>query len=392
MSLNSQSLLTISNLSRPLKESDIVTPEEGRLVANQLNAPYYETSAYTGFGIDETFENVIRAALIGRRQQRFWMTNLRHVRDCHLQEPCCPPRPPRPMPRVAESQFRLELSSIGRRKEYTDVEFADNHGGSILCHKILLVAASDIFYALFTHQPYEDSSCHNNAQQPVGTSSRGYKRLSKCSSDMSIARSICDLESSERKCFNDDSLLEMRKQSLRHILGAYPILSLDTLRFLKHSFSKSNKLFSYTKLSDSKSKLRFIQEKLITFYRNVKNLRSSPSSKETRQSLVCFGKNIPLNVLEDYILIVYMLIVDELSQASLAHIATCLHYLDFVDFEPPSTLAELDANLKTYIGKHKISIFIKRLAFFGLEKGLFSGKLLFSILFCKYCLPTTLSL
>ena len=33
----------------------------------------------TYFGVDEVFENAIRAALCARRQQRFWMTNLKRV-------------------------------------------------------------------------------------------------------------------------------------------------------------------------------------------------------------------------------------------------------------------------------------------------------------------------
>ena len=40
---------------------------------------YYETSVLTFFGVNEVFENAIRAALCARRTQRFWMTNLRRV-------------------------------------------------------------------------------------------------------------------------------------------------------------------------------------------------------------------------------------------------------------------------------------------------------------------------
>ena len=46
-------------------------PEEARSVARELNIPYYETSVLTYFGIDEVFENAIRAALCSRRQQRY---------------------------------------------------------------------------------------------------------------------------------------------------------------------------------------------------------------------------------------------------------------------------------------------------------------------------------
>ena len=38
-------------------------PEEARAVARQLGIPYYEASVLTYFGIDQVFENAIRAAL-----------------------------------------------------------------------------------------------------------------------------------------------------------------------------------------------------------------------------------------------------------------------------------------------------------------------------------------
>ena len=46
---------------------------------------YFETSVLTFFGVNEVFENAIRAALCARRNQRFWMTNLRRVLKPHLQ-------------------------------------------------------------------------------------------------------------------------------------------------------------------------------------------------------------------------------------------------------------------------------------------------------------------
>ena len=53
---------------RRVIETDIVMPEEARTVARELGVPYYETSVLTYFGIDEMFENAIRAALCTRRQ------------------------------------------------------------------------------------------------------------------------------------------------------------------------------------------------------------------------------------------------------------------------------------------------------------------------------------
>ena len=65
--------------ARQVREKDLVIPEQGRAVAKELGIPYYETSVLTYFGVNDVFENAIRAALCSRRQQRFWMTNLRKV-------------------------------------------------------------------------------------------------------------------------------------------------------------------------------------------------------------------------------------------------------------------------------------------------------------------------
>ena len=57
----------------------------GRAVAKEMGMPYFETSVLTFFGVNEVFENAIRAALCSRRTQRFWMTNLRRVLKPALQ-------------------------------------------------------------------------------------------------------------------------------------------------------------------------------------------------------------------------------------------------------------------------------------------------------------------
>lgn len=60
-------------------------PDEARAVAKELDIAYYESSVFTYFGVNEVFENAIRAALIARRHQRFWMTNLKRVQRPLLQ-------------------------------------------------------------------------------------------------------------------------------------------------------------------------------------------------------------------------------------------------------------------------------------------------------------------
>lgn len=62
-------------------------PDQGRALAHELGIYYYETSVFTYYGVNEVFENAIRAALIARRQQRFWMTNLKRVQRPLLQVP-----------------------------------------------------------------------------------------------------------------------------------------------------------------------------------------------------------------------------------------------------------------------------------------------------------------
>lgn len=70
---------------RATRKSDLVMPDEARSVARELGVYYYETSVFTYYGVNEVFENAIRAALMARRQQRFWMTNLKKVQRPLLQ-------------------------------------------------------------------------------------------------------------------------------------------------------------------------------------------------------------------------------------------------------------------------------------------------------------------
>ena len=70
---------------RQVRERDLVMPEKARAVARELGLPYYETSVLTYYGVDELFENAIRAALCARRNQRFWMAGLKKVLQPALQ-------------------------------------------------------------------------------------------------------------------------------------------------------------------------------------------------------------------------------------------------------------------------------------------------------------------
>lgn len=60
-------------------------PDQARAIARELGIHYYETSVLSYYGVNEVFENAIRSALMARRQQRFWMTNLKKVQRPLLQ-------------------------------------------------------------------------------------------------------------------------------------------------------------------------------------------------------------------------------------------------------------------------------------------------------------------
>jgi len=45
---------------RPIRECDLVMPEQARAVAKEIGAPYYETSVFTYYGVNTVFENGIR--------------------------------------------------------------------------------------------------------------------------------------------------------------------------------------------------------------------------------------------------------------------------------------------------------------------------------------------
>lgn len=363
---------------RPLRECDILTPDQGRQVAKEMNAPYYETSVFTGYGVKEVFENVIRSALISRRHQRFWMTNLKHVRSCLLQEPYCPPRPHSPQLKVPESQYEKDMRSLLSRQAYTDVVFVHNTA-SIHCHKIVMVAASEIFHTLFTYH-------HYNQAKGQTMSSNTDRTLTKCASDISIASSVDEFDRQKHKLFNDDSLLDVRmSRQLKNLFSAsilFPLLNFDTSKLFKHSFAKHHKLFACSKVSQSKHRFKLLQQKLITVYKNVKDPRSEENAalKSKSKSVISFGTNIPFDALQSYILLLYSFNWSSVEGDSFL---MAIRYLDLIEFpfisfttEDSSDHDVLLCKLKKYIDEVKCGIFTKRFVFFGIEKGLFSGKLI----------------
>lgn len=133
---------------RPVRESDILTPEQGRSVAKEIGASYYEVSVLNYYGVNEVFENVIRAALIERRRQRFWMTNLKKVQRPLLQIPFCPPKPPPPEIHIHPSHWEEDCFTLLEIQAHVDVIFRVGNVG-ITAYKFMLSAASPVLYKLF---------------------------------------------------------------------------------------------------------------------------------------------------------------------------------------------------------------------------------------------------
>ncbi|XP_067013129.1 rho-related BTB domain-containing protein 1 isoform X4 [Anabrus simplex] len=132
---------------RPTRKSDLVMPDQARAIAKELGIYYYETSVLTYYGVNEVFENAIRAALIARRQQRFWMTNLKKVQRPLLQAPFRPPKPLPPELYVAASTFVENMQSLWLHQAYTDVIFVAGSVG-FSAHRFVLAAASPTFHRL----------------------------------------------------------------------------------------------------------------------------------------------------------------------------------------------------------------------------------------------------
>ncbi|KAH8300381.1 hypothetical protein KR018_000825 [Drosophila ironensis] len=135
---------------RAALKSDLVMPDEARAVAKELGVAYYETSVFTYFGVNEVFENAIRSALIARRQQRFWMTNLKKVQKPLLQAPFRPPKPPPPEVTVMVGNYRQDIYNMFLSQAYTDLVLVGSGGAKFAVHRFMLAAASIIFQRLLS--------------------------------------------------------------------------------------------------------------------------------------------------------------------------------------------------------------------------------------------------
>ncbi|CRL03470.1 CLUMA_CG016254, isoform A [Clunio marinus] len=157
---------------RAARKSDLVMPDEARAVAKELGIVYYETSVFTYFGVNEVFENAIRAALIARRQQRFWMTNLKRVQRPFLQLPFRPPKPTPPEVSVLTGSHPKDMLNMLHAQCYTDLVLV---AGNIrfAVHRFMLASNSNAFHRLLSMDLTSDMGARSSSESSMVSSTFG---------------------------------------------------------------------------------------------------------------------------------------------------------------------------------------------------------------------------
>lgn len=130
---------------RAARKSDLVMPDEARAVAKELGIPYYESSVLTYFGVNEVFENAIRAALINRRRERFWMTNLKRVQRPLLQAPFRPPKPTASEMSILTGTYSKDMLNLLNLEYYTDLVLVVGNS-RFKVHRFILQNSSNAFH------------------------------------------------------------------------------------------------------------------------------------------------------------------------------------------------------------------------------------------------------
>ena len=144
-----------TNFSQKIRECTIVTPRIGRQIAQEIGAYYYECSVLTMSGLQDVFQNVIRAALCNQRAKRLLSKQLRKVLPPQLQVPEKPPRPQTPVIEVPPSTYHSDLTTLLESQFYFDVVFVVE-GRQIKAHKAVLIAAGCKSPMLFGVQPIDE--------------------------------------------------------------------------------------------------------------------------------------------------------------------------------------------------------------------------------------------
>jgi len=123
-----------------------VLPEVCRNIATKLGAFYYETSVLEGFGVEEVFTNVLRAALINKRNRHFWMglTSLKHVNRPSFQAPHPVPQPKPPNIKPFQLIVDIDFSALVDSDTFVDVIFLVQ-GVRVGAHAACLAISSQVF-------------------------------------------------------------------------------------------------------------------------------------------------------------------------------------------------------------------------------------------------------
>ncbi|KAM4781395.1 rho-related BTB domain-containing protein 2-like [Cyanocitta cristata] len=167
-------------LAKPIKPSDILPPERGHEVAQELGVPYYETSVVAQFGVKDVFDNAIRAALVSRRHLQFWKSHLRKMQRPLLQAPFLPPKPPPPLIQVPDAPPGLGggPAALFQAPLCADVVFQLQGGHRVFAHRVYLATACSRFYDLFTLEgPPETLSEGDGGTRDLSSWGRGFLSL-----------------------------------------------------------------------------------------------------------------------------------------------------------------------------------------------------------------------
>jgi len=138
-------------ITRSVKPSDIVYPEEVSLMAKQLNCHHlYETSVFLGHGVTDVFENACRIALLHRRSVSVWSNSaLKKVKRPRIQEPKIPPKPKLAPVKKCSTVNSDNLWQIYKTESLCDVTFICQNSEYIRAHRVILASESNFFLQLF---------------------------------------------------------------------------------------------------------------------------------------------------------------------------------------------------------------------------------------------------
>ena len=161
----------------------------GRQVAAEIGAAcYYETSVLHHHGITEVMHNVIRAALVSRREKHFWnsLGNMKRISAPACQPPFLPPKPKTPTVMIPPFHIDQDIETLLQNQKFCDVIFLAQ-GVCFPAHRVILVAASAVFEELFTKDwksnqeqfstvPRDVKPSHSQAMSKSNTLSSTLKR------------------------------------------------------------------------------------------------------------------------------------------------------------------------------------------------------------------------